>query len=257
MRASFVKFMTAAGLGWAVLASGGVQAAEATHDFPETHWSFESIFGTYDRGAQQRGFLVYKNVCASCHGLRLVAYRNLMEIGIGEEEVKAIAAEYLVTDGPDENGEMFDRPATPADRFVSPFPNDNAARASNNGALPPDLSLIAKARIGGPDYLHALLIGYEEAPAGVEVREGLYYNKFFPGHQIAMPPPLFEDGVEYPDGTPATVEQMAEDVTHFLAWAAEPNLEARHRTGVKVILFLLALTALAYAVKRKVWADVH
>jgi cytochrome c1 len=180
-----------------------------------------------------------------------------MEIGIGEEEVKAIAAEYLVTDGPDENGEMFDRPATPADRFVSPFPNDNAARASNNGALPPDLSLIAKARIGGPDYLHALLIGYEEAPAGVEVREGLYYNKFFPGHQIAMPPPLFEDGVEYPDGTPATVEQMAEDVTHFLAWAAEPNLEARHRTGVKVILFLLALTALAYAVKRKVWADVH
>jgi cytochrome c1 len=257
MRASFVKFMAAAGFGWAVLASGGVQAAEATHDFPETHWSFESIFGTYDRGAQQRGFLVYKNVCASCHGLRLVAYRNLMDIGIGEDEVKAIAAEYLVTDGPDGNGEMFDRPATPADRFVSPFPNDNAARASNNGALPPDLSLIAKARIGGPDYLHALLIGYEEAPPGVEVREGLYFNKYFPGHQIAMPPPLFEDAVEFSDGTPATVEQMAEDVTHFLAWAAEPNLEARHRTGVKVILFLLALTALAYAVKRKVWADVH
>ncbi|MEX2200378.1 MAG: cytochrome c1 [Dongiaceae bacterium] len=257
MRASFVKFTAAAGLGWALLVAGTAQAAEPGAELPDIHWSFESIFGTYDRGAQQRGFLVYKQVCASCHGLRLVAYRNLMDIGIGEEEVKAIAAEYLVTDGPDENGEMFDRAATPADRFVSPFPNDNAARASNNGAFPPDLTLIAKARIGGPDYLHALLIGYEEAPAGVEVREGLYYNKYFPGHQIAMPPPLFEDGVEYPDGTPATVEQMAEDVTHFLAWAAEPNLEARHRMGVKVILFLLALTALAYAVKRKVWANVH
>ncbi|MEX1108066.1 MAG: cytochrome c1 [Dongiaceae bacterium] len=258
MRASFAKLVTAAGFGWAILASGGAEAAETGHiELPEMHWSFESVFGTYDRGAQQRGFLVYKNVCASCHGLRLVAYRNLMDIGFGEEEVKAIAAEYLVTDGPDENGEMFERPATPADRFVSPFPNENAARASNNGALPPDLSLMAKARIGGPDYLHGLLVGYEEPPAGVTVRDGLYYNKYFTGHQIAMPPPLFEDAVEYPDGTPATVEQMAEDVTQFLAWAAEPTLEQRHRTGVKVILFLIVLTALAYAVKRRVWADIH
>jgi ubiquinol-cytochrome c reductase cytochrome c1 subunit len=257
MRASFVKLMAAAGLGWVLMAAGAVEAAEPGAALPEGHWSFESIFGTYDRGAQQRGFLVYKQVCASCHGLRLVAYRNLMEIGFSEDEVKAIAAEYLVTDGPNEFGDMFERPATPADRFASPFPNENAARASNNGALPPDLSLIAKARIGGPDYTLGVLVGYEEPPAGVEVREGLYYNKYFPGQEIAMPPPLFEDAVEYSDGTPATVEQMAEDVTHFLAWAAEPTLEVRHRTGVKVILFLLVLTALAYAVKRKVWADVH
>jgi cytochrome c1 len=257
MRALWTKYLGAAGLIAALMAGSAAMAAESEVELPEKEWSFNSIFGTYERDAQQRGFLVYKQVCASCHGLRLVAYRNLEAIGLGEDEIKAIAAEYSVTDGPDANGDMFDRAATPADRFVSPFPNEQAARASNGGALPPDLSLIVKARIGGPDYLYGLMTGYEDPPADAEVREGLYYNKYFPGHQIAMPPPLFEDGIEYPDGTPATIEQMAEDVVYFLAWTAEPNLEARHRMGVKVILFLIVLTALAYAVKRKVWADVH
>lgn len=256
MDARWMKSLGAVAVAATLLTGVAASAAEMP-ELPEHHWSFNNLFGTYERDAQQRGFLVYKNVCASCHGLRLVAYRNLMDIGLSEDEVKAIAAEYSVVDGPDENGDMFDRPALPSDRFVSPFPNDNAARASNSGALPPDLSLIVKARLGGPDYLYGILTGYHEPPAGVEVREGLYYNAAFPGHEIAMPPPLFEDAVEYPDGTPATIEQMAEDVTQFLAWAAEPNLETRHRTGVKVLLFLIVLTALAYAVKRKVWADVH
>jgi ubiquinol-cytochrome c reductase cytochrome c1 subunit len=258
MGARWMKSLGGACLVASLLAGSVAMAAGAEHAaLPSKDWSFYSIFGTYERDAQQRGFLVYKQVCASCHGLRLLAYRNLTEIGFSEDEVKAIAAEYSVTDGPDENGDMFERPATPADRFVSPFPNDNAARASNGGALPPDLSLIVKARLGGPDYVFGILTGFVDPPADVVMREGLNYNAVFPGHQIAMPPPLFDDAVEYADGTPATVEQMAEDVTHFLAWAAEPNLEARHRMGVKVLLFLIVLTALAYAVKRKVWADVH
>jgi ubiquinol-cytochrome c reductase cytochrome c1 subunit len=258
MRARWTKSLGVASLVAGLLTGTAAMAAESGHaELPSVAWSFNSIFGTYDRDAQQRGFLVYKSVCASCHGLRLVAYRNLMEIGFTEDEVKAIAAEYSVVDGPDELGDMFERPATPADRFVLPFPNENAARASNGGALPPDLSLIVKARLGGADYIYGLLTGYHEPPAGVEVREGLHYNAYFPGQQIAMPPPLFDDAVEYHDGTPATVDQMAMDVTQFLAWTAEPNLEARHRMGVKVLLFLIVLTALAYAVKRKVWASVH
>jgi len=258
MRALITKRLGAAALAAALLAGpAAAVASEAGAHLPEKHWSFDSIFGTFDRGALQRGFEVYKQVCASCHGLRLVAYRNLGAIGFSEDEVAAIASGFNVVDGPDQFGDMYERPGTPADHFVSPFPNDEAARSANGGALPPDLSLIAKARLGGPTHVYAILTGYEEAPAGVEVREGLYYNEFFTGQQIAMPPPLFDDAVEYHDGTPATVEQMASDVSTFLAWAAEPNLEARHRMGVKVLLFLIVLTALAYAVKRKVWADVH
>ncbi len=256
MRARWRKVLGVAGLVASLLAGSAALASEGV-EAPEKDWSFYSLFGTYERDAQQRGFIVYRDVCATCHGLRLVAYRNLMDLGFSEDEVKAIAAAYLVTDGPNEDGDMFERPATPADRFVSPFPNDNAARASNGGALPPDLSLMVKARVGGPDYLYGILTGYVDAPADVAMREGLYYNAYFTGHQIAMPPPLFDDAVEYPDGTPATVDRMAEDVTQFLAWTAEPNLEARHRMGVKVLLFLLVLTALAYAVKRKIWANVH
>jgi cytochrome c1 len=185
-------------------------------------------------------------------------YRNLEALGYGEKAIQAIAAEHEVTDGPDEEGEMFERPARPSDRFVAPFPNPEAARAANNGALPPDLSLMTKARAGGPDYLFALLTGYEEEPPeGVEFVEGMYYNPYFPGRQIAMPPPLFDDAVEYADGTPATVEQMARDVVTFLSWAAEPEMEERKRLGIKVILFLVVLTGLFYAVKRKVWSDVH
>ena len=176
-----------------------------------------------------------------------------------------------MTDGPNDDGEMFERPARPADKFVSPFPNDNAARAGNNGALPPDLSLIIDARafgidyvvyptghqFGGADYLYGLLTGCEEAPADVKIGDGMYYNRYFGGHQIAMPAPLVEGGVEYTDGTKATVEQIARDVTTFLAWAAEPNLEQRKSMGIKVTLFLIVLLGLTIAVKKRIWADVH
>ena len=220
-------------------------------------WSFDGIFGTYDRAALQRGFQVYQNVCSTCHALKHVAYRNLVDLGYTENEIKAIAAEKQVTDGPNDEGEMFERPAKPSDKFVSPFRNDAAARTANGGALPPDLSLIVDARKGGADYLYAVLTGYKDAPADVKIPDGMYYNTGFAGHQIAMPPPLFPDGVTYGDNTPATVAQQAHDVTTFLAWATEPNMEQRKRAGVMAILFLLFFTGILYATKRKIWADVH
>lgn len=231
-------------------------AGEVVHP-PEHHWSFSGLFGTYDRAALRRGFEVYKGVCAGCHGLRLVAYRNLMDIGFTEAEVKAVAASVDVPAEPNEDGEIEDRPGIPADKFKSPFANENAARAANNGALPPDLSLIIKARHNGANYLNALLTGYKEAPAGTKVPEGMYYNEYFPGHLIAMAPPLSDEGVDYSDKTKATVKQQAEDVVTFLTWAAQPELEDRKRMGIKVILFLLLLTGLLYVVKRRIWADVH
>ncbi|WP_207483356.1 cytochrome c1 [Arenibaculum pallidiluteum] len=256
MRTAFIAAGLALGLTGVLGVPGSARAAEAVH-LPEVSFSHEGIFGTFDRGSAQRGFQVYKEVCAACHSMRLVSYRNLAELGFNEDEVKAIAAQYEVTAGPNDQGEMFQRPAVAADRFKSPFPNDQAARASNNGALPPDLSLMAKARVGGEKYIYGLLTGYEEAPAEVTVPDGQYYNKYFPGHLLGMPPILQPDGVTYADGTPATVEQMAHDVATFLTWAAEPNLEARKQMGIKVILFLLVFTGMMYAVKRKVWADVH
>lgn len=240
----------------AAFVGGAAQAAETSRP-PDQNWSFEGIFGTFDRASAQRGFQVFKESCNACHSLSRVRYRNLADLGFSEDEVRAIAAQYEVTDGPNDNGEMFQRPARPADPFKAPFPNPQAARAANNGALPPDLSLITKARAYGPDYLYALLTGYEEAPPDVKLLEGLQYNKWFPGHQIAMPPPLSEGAVTYADGTKATVEQMAHDVTTFLAWAAEPELEARKRLGIEVILYLIVLAGLLYAAKRKVWANVH
>ncbi|MCW5729835.1 MAG: cytochrome c1 [Alphaproteobacteria bacterium] len=233
------------------------QAAGEQDPAPSRSWSFSGPFGTYDRAAAQRGFQVYKEVCAACHSVKYLAYRNLRDLGFSEAEVKAIAAQYEVTDGPNDDGEMFQRPAVPADRFKSPFANDKAARAANGGALPPDLSLIAKARPNGANYLHALLSGYREPPADFAVPEGLHYNPYFAGKRIAMAPPLNADAVTYADGTQASVDQMAHDVTTFLMWAAEPKLEDRHSLGFKVILFLIVLTGLFYAVKRKVWADVH
>ena len=225
---------------------------------PEEKWRFDGPLGTFDRAELQRGFLVYKEVCAGCHSLKYLAYRNLAEIGFSAAEVKAIAAQVQVTDGPNEQGEMFQRPGLPADRFKSPFANEKAARAANNGAYPPDLSLITKARVGGPDYTYAVLIGYDDPPAGVLLADGMSYNRYFPGHQIAMPQPLASDGqVDYADGTEASVARMARDVTAFLHWAAEPKLEERKRLGLKVGLFLLVLTGLFYLVKRKVWAAAH
>ncbi len=233
-----------------------VIAAETAHA-PSVHWSFDGLFGTFDRGALQRGFQVYSEVCASCHSLELLSYRNLRAIGFSEDQVKKIAAEVEVVDGPDEEGEMFERPGRPGDGFVSPFAKSQAARAANGGAFPPDLSLMTKARKGGANYLHALLTGFADPPEGRELAEGKSYNAYFPGGQIAMAPPLSEDAVEYADNTKATVAQMAVDVTTFLAWAAEPELEERKRMGVKIVLFLIVLTGLFYAIKRRVWADMH
>jgi ubiquinol-cytochrome c reductase cytochrome c1 subunit len=243
-----------------VLAASSLEASAQIAEAPEpieVDWQHEGLFGTFDRAAAQRGFQVYREVCSGCHGLTFVAFRNLMALGFSEDQVRALAAEYTVSDGPDANGEMFERPAVPADPIPPPYPNDQAARVANGGALPPELSLITKARADGSSYVYSLLVGYEEPPADVEPREALYYNAFFPGHWIAMPQPLFEDQVAYADGTQATIPQMASDVTTFLTWAGEPTLEHRKQTGLKAMLFLLVFTGLCYATMRKVWADAH
>jgi ubiquinol-cytochrome c reductase cytochrome c1 subunit len=237
--------------------SGAALAAEGEIELPDTRYSFDGPFGTYDRGELQRGFQVYKEVCAACHSMNLISYRNLVDIGLSAEQVTAVAASVQIQDGPNDNGDMFERPGRPSDRFRHPFANTAAARAANGGALPPDLSVITKARAGGSDYIHALLTGYGDPPEGVTIMEGMHYNKYFAGHQIAMPPPLGSDGqVTYADGTKATVDQMSRDVSAFLTWAAEPELETRRGMGVRVILFLAILGGLTYAVKRKVWATV-
>jgi cytochrome c1 len=231
--------------------------AEEGPELAHQNWPWLGVFGKYDQAQLKRGFQVYHDVCSNCHSLKLVAYRNLAEIGFTEDEIKAFAAEKTVKDGPNDAGEMFDRPARPSDRFVPPFANDQAARAANNGALPPDQSLLAKARKGGPDYLYAVLTGYEDAPAGVTVPDGMSYNKAFPGHNIGMPAPLADDVVTYADGTKATTDQEAKDITAFLNWTSEPELDTRHSMGLKVLGFLAVLTALFYALKRKVWSDVE
>jgi len=251
---------SAAATGLVVLASLASTTAFAAGEAKEPEnqdWHFEGIFGTFDRESAQRGLQVYLEVCAGCHSLKQVAYRNLQDLGFTEDEVKVIASNFDVTDGPNDEGEMFTRPAIPSDKFVSPFPNSAAAAASNNGAVPPDLSLQVKAHLGGADYIHALLTGYEEPPADVEVPEGSNYNPYFRGKFIAMAQPLWEDGVEYTDGTPATIEQMSWDVTNFLHWASQPEMEERKKLGFKVVLFLIIFSALLYAAKRKMWADVH
>jgi len=254
MRKLIVPALAAALL--AVAGAGPAAAAEAVKP-PSQSWSFGGMFGTFDRAALQRGFQVYKEVCAACHSMNLMAYRNLRVLGFSEDEVKAIAAEAEVTDGPNDEGNMFQRPARPSDRFKAPFPNEKAARFANNGAHPPDLSLITKARPNGANYVNALLTGYEPAPPSVKLMEGMAYNKYFPGGQIAMGQPLNADGVAYGDGTPATVAQMSKDVVTFLAWAAEPEMEARKQMGVKVLLFLIVLGIVTYAAKRRIWAAVH
>jgi ubiquinol-cytochrome c reductase cytochrome c1 subunit len=239
----------------ASLAPSLARAEEAA--LPEVHWSFEGVFGTFDRAAARRGFQVYKEVCSVCHSMNLLHYRNLEALGFSQDEVKAIAASFQVPGEPDDNGDVKDRPAKPSDAFKAPFPNPQAARAANNGALPPDLSVITKARKGGATYVHAILMGYGEPPADLKMADGMNYNKYFTGHQIAMPAPLQDNSVTYADGTAAPLDREATDVATFLAWAAEPELEERHFIGIKTILFLIVLSALLYAVKRKVWAKVH
>jgi ubiquinol-cytochrome c reductase cytochrome b/c1 subunit len=253
-------------------------AAEGTPEPPRQTWSFSGPFGLYDRAQLQRGLQVYKEVCASCHSLSLVAFRTLADPGgpgYTAAQAAAFAAEYKVQDGPNDAGEMFERPGRPADRFPKPFPNDNAARAANGGALPPDLSVMAKARTyergfprfiidiftqyqeQGPDYLVALLTGYADAPQGFSLPSGSHYNTYFPGHAIGMPNPLSDGQVTYSDGSPQTVAQYAKDVTAFLMWTAEPHMEQRKRIGFQVMIFLIVFAGLLYFTKKKVWADVH
>ncbi|MDC0344400.1 cytochrome c1 [Pelagibacteraceae bacterium] len=222
-------------------------------------WSFKGLTGKFDRASLQRGFQIYKEVCSSCHSMQYLSYRNLGESGgpeFSELEVKAIAASIEIDDGPDSQGEMFTRPGRPSDKFKSPYPNVNASTAANGGAYPPDMSVLVKARPGGSNYIYSVLMGYEEPPAGMVLDDGVYYNKYMIGNKIKMSAPLSEDIVEYSDGTNATVDQMAKDVTTFLSWTAEPELEERHKTGVKVIIYLILLTILVYLSMKKIWSRI-
>jgi ubiquinol-cytochrome c reductase cytochrome b/c1 subunit len=260
---------------------GSAQNARAAEDDtpPSLKWSFSGPLGKFDRGSLQRGLKVYKEVCASCHSLSYIAFRNLADPGgpgFSEAQAASFASEYKIKDGPNDQGEMFDRPGRVADYFPSPFPNEQAARAANGGAAPPDLSLITKARSyergfpkfifdfftqfqeQGPNYVSAILQGFEDKPpAGVTIPDGSYYNKYFPGHAIKMPKPLSDGQVTFDDGSPATVAQYAHDVSTFLMWTAEPHMEARKRIGLQVFVFLILLTGLLYFTKKKVWASAH
>jgi ubiquinol-cytochrome c reductase cytochrome b/c1 subunit len=273
--AVLVAFVVAGGL-----FLGSASSARAEDDTPPMQkWSFSGMFGAYDRGSLQRGLKIYKEVCSNCHSLNYIAFRNLADPGgpgYSEAQVAALASEYKIKDGPNDQGEMFERPGRPADYFPAPFPNEQAARAANGGGLPPDLSLITKARSyergfpnfiwdfftqfqeQGPNYVSAILQGYEDKPpAGVTIPDGSYYNKYFPGHAIKMPKPLSDGQVTFDDGAPATLPQYAHDVTTFLMWAAEPKMEARKQLGMQVFVVLIIFAFLMYFTKKKVWADAH
>ncbi len=266
------------------LGLGAAQAAgEAGPKIEPQNWTFGGFRGYFDNAQLQRGFLVYKEVCSSCHGLKRLSFRNLSEKGgpeFPDDGTKSLAATYQIVDGPNDQGKMFKRPARLSDAIPTPFSNDAEARAANNGALPPDLSLMAKARgievdrhflavpfamvkdvangyqEAGPDYIYALLTGYEKAPASMKLELGMHYNKYFPGQQIAMTAPLVDGQVKYTDGTPATVVNYARDTAAFLAWAADPKLEERKRMGMLVMLYLLITTILLYLAKRRTWTKV-
>ena len=236
-----------------------VNAAEKTH-LLKVDWSFKGLFGKFDRGSLQRGYQVYTEVCASCHSMKYVSYRNLSEKGGPEfsiEQVKAIASSFEVTDGPNSDGEMFTRPAKLSDKFIKPYENVKAAQAANGGAYPPDMSVLAKARSGGVDYIYSVLLGYEDPPIDLTLDDGVYYNKYMYGNKIKMSKPLSDGLIEYADGTVATEEQMAKDVATFLMWTAEPHLEARHKMGFKAILYLIVLTTLVYFSMKKVWSRIE
>mgnify|MGYP003709104693 FL=1 len=239
--------------------SFSVHSEETNKNYVKTNWSFKGIFGTFDRASLQRGYQVYQEVCSGCHSAQYLSYRNLSEKGGPEfsvEEAKAIAAQFEVEDGPNSDGEMFTRLGRLSDKFVKPYPNVEASTAANGGAYPPDMSVLAKARKGGADYIYSLLLGYEEAPTGFELDEGVYYNKYMSGNRIKMLAPLSDGLVEYSDGTQSTTAQMAKDVTTFLVWAAEPHLESQHRMGFKVIIYLIILLTLVYMSKQKVWSRI-
>lgn len=238
-----------------------VSFAEKQEKLLTQPWSFNGLFGKFDRASLQRGYQVYAEVCASCHSMNLLSYRNLSEVGgpsFSAEEVKAIASKVEVLDGPDDSGEMFKRPGKPSDKFASPFPNEKAARAANGGAYPPNMSVLVKARAGGADYIYSVLMGYEDKPPkNIKLEDGVYYNKYMSGNKIKMAKPLNKDSVYYSDGTLATEEQLAKDVTTFLTWASEPHLEARKRLGFKTVIYLLILTVLVYLLKKKIWSRIE
>ena len=273
MHRTFIALALAASLG----ATGAALAAEGQVQPPPQKWSFSGPFGKFDEAQLQRGFKVYKEVCASCHSMSLVSFRNLAEAGgpgFSVKQVEALAAEYKIKDL-DDKGEAIERDGRPADKFPAPFANAKAAAAANGGVAPPDFSTLAKARTyergfpwriidifsqfqeQGPDYIHALLVGYEDAPQGFTMPPGGHYNKYFPGHVIAMPKPITEGQVTYDDGAPQTLEQYSHDVAAFMAWAAEPHMVARKRLGFQVMIFLLVLSGLLYFTKKKVWSAVH
>jgi ubiquinol-cytochrome c reductase cytochrome c1 subunit len=256
--AMFRASLAAAGLlGFLSLLAPGSARAQETPPLPHQEWSFDGVFGTYDKVAMQRGFQVYKQICSACHPVKHLSFRDLEALGYTPDQVKAIASTDKCTDGPNDQGQMYQRPCRPADPIPGPFPNDEAARAANGGALPPDLSMIVKARDGGPDYVYAILNGFKPPPPGFTVPSGKYYNEYFPGHLIAMPPPLSDGAVTFADGTKATVPQMAHDVATFLSWASEPSLDTRHRVGARVFLFLIVGVGIFYAAKRKIWSAAH
>ena len=244
-----------------LLLTGTNQANSAEKvELLKTDWSFKGLLGKFDRGSLQRGYQVYTEVCSSCHSMKYVSYRNLAEEGgpeFTEEQAKAIAANFEVLDGPNSDGELFTRPAKLSDKFVMPYENEKAAQAANGGAYPPDMSVLAKARSGGVDYIYSVLLGYEDPPAGVVLDEGVYYNKYMYGNNIKMSQPLSDGLVEYSDGTVASEEQMAKDVTTFLMWAAEPHLESKHKMGFKAILYLIILTILVYFSMKKIWSRIE
>ena len=228
-------------------------------EYLKTDWSFKGPFGKFDRSALQRGYQVYQEVCSSCHSMKYLSYRNLVEEGGPEfsvEQAKAIAASFEVKDGPNADGEMFLRPGRLSDKFVMPYENEKAAQAANGGAYPPDMTVLVKARGGGVDYIYSLLQGYEDPPAGVSLDDGVYYNKYMYGNKIKMSNQLSDGLVEYSDGTNASVEQMAKDVTTFLMWTAEPHLESRHRMGFKAIVYLIILTVLVYFSMKRIWSGI-
>jgi cytochrome c1 len=271
------KFRALAVAGALAVLAAPAARAEETPTPPRVRWSFSGPFGVYDQAQLQRGFKVHREVCQACHSISLLSFRNLGEAGgpaFSEGQVKAIATEYKIMDGPNEQGEMFERAGRPADHFPSPYANEQAARAANNGVVPPDFSVIAKARgyergfpwfifdiftqyqEAGPDYIVALLQGYESPPQDFSMPQGANYNKYFPGHALQMPQPLNNGQVDYTDGTPADVEHYAQDVTAFLMWAAEPHLDARKRIGMQVMIFLVVFAGLLYFTKKKVWSRV-
>ena len=235
-------------------------ASEQSKKLLNPGWSFKGFFGKFDRSSLQRGYQVYTEVCAACHSMKYLSYRNLSQKGgpeFSEDQAKIIASQFEVIDGPNSEGDMFTRPARLSDNFVGPYANEEAAKSANGGAYPPDMSVLVKARKGGASYIYSVLLGYDDPPSDVSLEDGVYYNTYMSGNKIKMSKPLSEDLVQYIDGTKATEEQMAKDVSAFLAWAAEPTLEQRHKMGFKAVLYLIIITILVYFSMKKIWSRIE